>query len=215
LSIIDNLMIRQEEYPEERVSTMNNQHDEPCCLELIRRAIVHRDLLAREAVQQHFNETVLHWLRSHPLNGAAICPADEETFVAQTFERFWQATTRSEQLEFSTPNAVLRHLRVMLYGILLERQRTYSRLRLVTSPDSARQRETYVCQSMDRAKAWELLQRTLPNADERRIAYLLYHCGLKPTEIVRSCPQEFSDIHKVYRLRRNILERLLSIQESW
>jgi len=118
---------------------MKNQHDEPCCLELIRRAIVHRDLLAREAVQQHFNETVLHWLRSHPLNGAAICPADEETYVAQTFERFWQATTRSEQLEFSTPNAVLRHLRVILYGILLERQRAYSGLQQVTSPDSAGQ----------------------------------------------------------------------------
>ena len=120
-----------------------------------------------------------------------------------------------EQLEFSTPNAVLRHLRVILYGILLERQRAYSRLRRVTSSDSARQGEPYLGQSMDSAKAWELLQRILRNADERRIAYLLYHCGLKPREIVRSCPQEFSDIHIVYRLRRNILERLLSSQESW
>src|SRR5260370_13994074 len=143
-------MIRQEEYPERRAYNMNNQHDEPCCLEVIRRAIVQRDLLTREAVQQQFYGTVLHWLRSHSLNGAAICPADEETYVAQTFERFWQATTGSEQLEFSTPNAVLRHLRVILNGILLERQRAYSRLRQVTSPDSPRQGEPYAGQSMDR-----------------------------------------------------------------
>ena len=49
----------------------------------------------------------------------------------------------------------------------------------------------------------------LPNKRERRLAYLLYHCGLKPREIVRFCPQEWSDVREIYRLRRNILERFL------
>jgi len=38
---------------------------------------------------------------------------------------------------------------------------------------------------------------------------LFFNCGLKPEEIVHFCPQEFSDVQEVYRLRRNILEQLL------
>jgi hypothetical protein len=37
---------------------------------------------------------------------------------------------------------------------------------------------------------------------------LLYHCGLKPREIVRFCRQEFDDVHEIYLIRRNIIERL-------
>ncbi len=44
---------------------------------------------------------------------------------------------------------------------------------------------------------------------EQRLVYLLYHCGLKPKEIVHFCPQDWSDVQEIYRLRRNILDRLL------
>ncbi len=49
----------------------------------------------------------------------------------------------------------------------------------------------------------------LPTRRELRLAYLLYHCGLKPREIVRFCPQEWSDVQEIYHLRRNILDRLM------
>ena len=56
---------------------------------------------------------------------------------------------------------------------------------------------------------WEVLQTMLPGQREQRLAYLLYHCGLKPREIVRFCPQEWSDVQEIYHLRRSILERLM------
>ena len=49
----------------------------------------------------------------------------------------------------------------------------------------------------------------LSDEREKRLAYLLFHCGLKPREIIRFCPQEWSDVHEIYRLRRNIMARLL------
>src|SRR2546428_761126 len=62
----------------------------------------------------------------------------------------------------------------------------------------------------------ELLRRALVQGDqdawagrEQRLAYLLYHCNLKPREIVRFCQEEWPDVQEIYRLRRNILERLL------
>jgi hypothetical protein len=49
----------------------------------------------------------------------------------------------------------------------------------------------------------------LPGEREQRLAFLLFHCGLDPREIVRFCPQEWNSVQEIYRLRHNILERLL------
>jgi integrase len=57
---------------------------------------------------------------------------------------------------------------------------------------------------------WERLQKLLPDDREQRLAYLLYHCGLRPAEIVHLCPQEWSDVQEVIRLRAIILRRLLA-----
>ena len=59
------------------------------------------------------------------------------------------------------------------------------------------------------AEVWECLQRMFLNAREQRLAYLLFHCGLQPGEIVHCCSREFSDMYEIYRLRYNIMERLL------
>ena len=60
----------------------------------------------------------------------------------------------------------------------------------------------------------EVIRRLLPNQREQRLAYLLFHCGLKPREIVRFCPQEFSSVEDIYRLRRTIVERLVRHADS-
>ncbi len=54
------------------------------------------------------------------------------------------------------------------------------------------------------AKGWGIFQLMLPHRRERRLTYLLYHCGLKPREIVHSA-EEWSDIQEIYRLRRKIM----------
>jgi acetone carboxylase gamma subunit len=45
---------------------------------------------------------------------------------------------------------------------------------------------------------------------EQRLLYLLFHCGFSPKEIVCTCPHEFNDLQEVYRLRQDIVVRLLS-----
>jgi hypothetical protein len=54
-----------------------------------------------------------------------------------------------------------------------------------------------------------VLRSTLSDQRQLRLAYLFFHCGLGPREIVRFCPQEFHDIQEIYRLRRRMMERLL------
>lgn len=56
---------------------------------------------------------------------------------------------------------------------------------------------------------WEQLACLFPDKQEQRLIYLTYNCGLKPREILRLCPQDFSTIEEIYRLRVSVLERLL------
>ena len=69
-------------------------------------------------------------------------------------------------------------------------------------------------QQIDSNEIWEVLQTLLLSTHEQRLAYLLYHCGLGPREILHCCPQEWSDVQEIYRLRRNIVERLLRHADS-
>jgi hypothetical protein len=52
-------------------------------------------------------------------------------------------------------------------------------------------------------------QDQIHNAREQRLAFLLFHCGLSPGEVLRCCSQEFDDLREISHLRYTILEHLL------
>jgi hypothetical protein len=133
----------------------------------------------------------------------------EENYVAQTFERFWQATALNRRIEFKTLAAALQYLRASLNGVILDTLRTYARPDVVTLSEISESVQLHAESSSDRSEVWNTLQLMLTGEREIELAYLLFHCGLKPREIIRFCPQEWSDIHEIYRLKRNIMKCLL------
>ena len=78
------------------------------------------------------------------------------------------------------------------------------RSREVAFPEPGGSQEPTAENPMDR----ESIQPLLPDERERRLAYLLYYCGLKPRDIVLRCSEEFDDVKEIYRLNHNIIERL-------
>ena len=184
------------------------QFNEEYGIELLHRAIMQGDQVAWEGLQQCLGEMVRGWLRYHSSRDVACRWESEENFVALAFERFWQATV-PQRLAFETFAGALAYLRASLNGAILDTLRSYSRPNEVPLPESGEQGEPYGEDQADSGEVWEILQTMLPNEREQRLAYLLYHCGLKPREVVRFCPQEWSDIQEIYRLRRNIMDRLL------
>ena len=175
-------------------------------VELFRRATVEDDEQAWFWVQHCFGGLVRAWLRRHPNRVAACRLESEETYVAQTFERFWLATTLKQRLDFSTLAAALQYLRASLHAAIVDTLRVYARSRDVSMPEPG---EPQVEENPESSEVWEVLQGILSNPREQRLAYLLFYCGLKPREIVRWCPQEWSSAGEIYALRRTILERLL------
>ncbi len=171
-------------------------------LELWRRASRHGDLEAWAAFQQSLEETMLTWLHDHPGSQAACRLHSERHFVALAFERLRQAVLQG-QVACETLSEVLVYLRASLNGTILETVRVSSAPGAISCPWSDGE------DSPDKSEVWDRLQALLSNERERRLAYLLYHCELKPAEIVRGSPQEWSDVHEVARLWRIIFVRLM------
>ena len=174
-------------------------------LELLRRASTYGDLQAWTAFQQSLKETVRTWFHEHPGREAACRLQSERHFVAQAFEQLQQTVVQG-QVACETLAEVLVYLRASLNGAILETLRVSSRPRAVSERMSAERDLQGHPQSLD---IWGWFQARLSSEREGRLAYLLYHCGLEPAEIVRCCPQEWSDVHEVTRLRRSILARLM------
>ena len=191
----------------------NYRRGEPCTdaygLELLRRATFQNNQEAWAWVQHCFGGMVRGWLRCHPKREVACRLENEENYVAQTFERFWQATAFNQRMEFSTLAAALQYLRASLHGAIQDMLRAYARPREISLPGPGEAGEPLVEDNTDNSEVWESLHMILSNLREQRLAFLLFHCGLKPREIIRFCPQEWSDVQEIYRLRRNIMERLL------
>ena len=177
-------------------------------LELLRRAMAHGDQDAWATFQQCLEEPVLTWLHEHPSREAACRGMCEKHLVAQAFERFRQAAGQA-QMAFETLDGVLVYLRASLQGAILDTLRALSRPKEVSKPVPGLVGEPGMKDQIDSHEIWEALQTLLPGARERRLAYLLYHCGLGPQEILHCCPQEWSVIQEIYCLRRTIVERLL------
>jgi hypothetical protein len=199
-------MVTHEVYKqvETRSSNMRQDVDETLVfsrLELLRRVSIHRDLDAWASFQQSLEETVLSWLYVHPGKEVACRVQSERHFVALAFERMRQAVVQGK-VACETLSEVLVYLHVSLNGAILETLRVSERTRAVSSllPDGE--------DCPGGSEAWDRLQALLSNECERRLAYLLYQCGLQPAEIVRYRPLEWGDVHEVIRLRRIILARL-------
>src|SRR5436309_3155124 len=167
------------------------------CVELFRRALVEQTDEAWSALQQCFSETVRSWLWSHPSHDVALLRDSEENYIAQTFSRFWYAM-HDQQLEFTTLPAALRYLHATLNGILTDTLRSHlrGRAREVTLPEPGCSEEPTTADFTDEQSIWESIQGFLPDERERRVAYLLYYCGLKPRDIVVRCSPEFTDVQE-------------------
>ncbi len=178
------------------------------CVALFRRAVLQRDQQAWEAVQQCFTETVRGWLHRHPKREIASGPGSEEQYVAQVFARCWQAAD-DRQVDVRTVADVLRYLRVYVNVVLLDAQRASAQPGKMPWPQASKGEEPGAAGRHESGEAWNMLRALLPDPREQRLAYLLFHCGLFPREIVRACPEEWSSEQEIHRLRHLILERLL------
>jgi integrase len=184
--------------------------DDCYCLEIFRRALVQRRADAWDALYAQFYESVCHWFRRHPYREAALRYDTEKSYVDDTFKRFWQWANKQPNLEFTSLAGALKSLHLCLNCAIMDTLRTYARPKEETFPDYGTLDDCtlLVEDSYHQDEWWSVVESILINPREQRVIYLLYHCGLKPREIIQHCPGEFADEQEIYRLTRNSLDRL-------
>ncbi|GCE14039.1 hypothetical protein [Tengunoibacter tsumagoiensis] len=178
------------------------------CLEIFRRAVVLRHNAAWETLQGLFSDNIRIWLGAHSHRELALRRESEQTYIDDTFRRFWQAVS-DQGLTFKTLGSALNYLRLCLHCAIMDTVRQHARHSIERIPEQGQPNEPQVEDSYHETELWEAIKSLLPGEREQRVAYLLFHCNLKPREIIRYCPQEFQNEEEIYRLKRNIMERIL------
>ena len=182
--------------------------DERYSLEILRRAVVLRDNEAWAILQSQFTENIRFWLARHACRKAALRYESEQDYIDHTFRRFWQAVS-DQTLTFTNLAGALRYLRLCLHCAIMDTLRVYDHPRVEALPKPEHPDESQVEDSYHEDEMWETLRHLLTNERERRVAYLHFRCNLKPRDIMRYCPDEFRSEEEIYRLKRNIMERII------
>jgi hypothetical protein len=181
-------------------------------LELFRRAVEEADETAWAAILElyrglitaHCNRVVVR----------AFVHEDDRTFVERAFERFWLATRSSGLSQFADLASILKYLKLCLASVLLDEAR--ARRRQLAVPLDEVSAEAHVSEDPVQlatsrgawAELWAAVQAELRTDDERLVATASFAHGLTPREIRRRYASRFQDVGDVYRLKRNIVERL-------
>lgn len=184
------------------------------CLEILRRAIVLHDHEAWAALQTLLSESVRLWFLRHSYREIALrYEPVERNYIDDTFRRFWQAINDQDS-GFSSLAGAMSYLHLCLNAAVMDVLRAYARPREEHMPDAGSAGEPIVEDTYHEGELWEAVKGLLPGKREQRLAFLLFHCNLKPREIMRYCPGEFSDESEIYRMKRNILDRILRNSEK-
>jgi hypothetical protein len=184
--------------------------DDQYCLEIFRRAVILRDGEAWAVLQRQFGENVRVWFSRHPNREAALRHDGEQSYIDDAFSRFWRAVS-DQRLTFHTLASALSYLHLCLNCAIMDALRAYSRPKEESLPDYGQSDtdEPAVEDSYQEGELWEVIEALLPGEKERRVAFLHFHCNLKPREIIRYFPDEFGNEDEIYRIKRNIMERIL------
>lgn len=179
------------------------------CFELLRRAIQGGDQAAWEAVVAQYRGLVLGWVRQHP--GATAAREEDTYWVNRTFERFWAAVEPGRFTTFGGLAALLRYLKLCAHSVLLDEARARGAARLEplneALPDP-RDSERDALGGMVGRELWRAIEAEVTDEAERSVAYLCLALGLKPREVYERDPDRYASVADVYRIKRNLLDRL-------
>lgn len=182
------------------------------CFELFRRAVVARADDAWAAVLAQYDGMVRSWVRQHPASPGRR--DDDDYWANRAFERFWGAVGPERFPAFPGVAAILRYLKMCVGSVLLDEARGHGAAR-VGAFDAAAEASTPAPDVAEETLAgfgaealWEAILAETHDAAEERVAYLCFVLDLKPREVAEREPGLFAAVGEVYRIKRNLIERL-------
>jgi RNA polymerase sigma factor (sigma-70 family) len=191
-----------------------NVSNDRYCLELFRRAIVNRDDDAWASIYQQYAPLVLTWITQHQSATPLLGQDGSGPLVNAAFAKFSQALTPAKMENFDALAAVLKYLKMCVHSVVADEVRARQARQyeealdaIEHEPASADPAEDVIA-SISAQGLWQVILEELNGEDERVLIYLAYVQGMKPGEISNRHRQFFPTVDDVYRIKRNVLERL-------
>jgi hypothetical protein len=187
-------------------------HDDAFCFELFRLAVAQRDHAAWEAIITQYRGIVLSFVSQH--SASRHLRETDEFWVNRAFQRFWMALTPERFARFPDLPALLKYLKMCVHSVLMDelRARRVGALRSLEEVPPTAPADTDAEQAavgaVSRQQLWQVIVRELNDEAERRVAFLSFARDLKPADIQQRHPELYASVADVYRVKRNLLERL-------
>nr|WP_290667450.1 hypothetical protein [Ardenticatena sp.] len=187
--------------------------EDESCFELFRRAIVHRNQVAWEAIYNQYHKLVRYWIQ-HCSSAYFTHEDDIQSLVNATFAKFWHSIPPEKFDNFKSLRALLGYLKLCAGSATTDRIRRQKYQTLLTDLEEVRtlpSDDDIEQSSLDKAareQFWAYIQTQLKDEDEWFVIYHTFVLGWKPRDIQKEFPQRFPDVKDVYRVKRNVLDRL-------
>jgi DNA-directed RNA polymerase specialized sigma24 family protein len=181
-------------------------------LELFRRAIADGDEAAWRDVIDMYRGLLLAQAGRQVVRGLVL--EDDGFCVDRAFQRFWGASRAGRIKRFDDLGAILKYLKMCLGSVMLDEARTRRRQAWTSFDDLAHEADVStdplneVIGRLTRKELWAAVERELADPKERLVARLSFVAGLSPREILARHPDIFQDVFDVYRIKRNMIDRL-------
>jgi DNA-directed RNA polymerase specialized sigma24 family protein len=182
-----------------------------CAFELFRRAIVLRDEQAWFGIYELYNAVVSSWILHlvPKLEGP-----DFEALVNGVFAKFARAVNAQRGSDFSCVQGLLGYLKRCAESVVADHCRS-QRARLREETFEFLDQEPVlddpadlVATQLAAQELWQLIWREVTSVEERLIVQLVCALGLSPRELQRRYSHVFTSVDDIYRIKRNVLERL-------
>ena len=184
--------------------------DNRFCFELFRRAFAERNQPAWEYVYAQYQALVTGWVQAH--GQFALSGEEAQYFVNGAFMNMAKACTPEKFAQFANLRKLLAYLKACVHTVIVNHVRSAGNPPTAELPESLRggqyPLEQMVLTDMQRAECWRLVHARLQDDKERIVIEHCFVLGVKPRQVYEHFSDRFSEVREVYRMKRNILDRL-------
>jgi hypothetical protein len=186
--------------------------DDAYCFEVFERAVAQRDDDAWEAIMIQYRGIVLAYVGQHA--APTMLREPDDYWVNRAFQRFWTAVGPERFGQFADLAGLLKYLKLCVHSEVMDEMRA-RKTASVTSLDELSETapapnnsERAALGKLAGEQLWETVLRELQDEGEQVVAYLSFARDLKPAEIFQRHPGLYESVADVYRVKRNVIERL-------
>lgn len=198
---------------------------ESFCFELFRRAIVQECTLCWHYLRNHYYRLVRYWI-------CQLASLDADTvddLVQDALAAFWRFYIPDKLGRAKGLADILAYLKSCAASAVAQKHRQASRApqevewneQILDDHLSSPPAEASVSQWLEAQDLWTAVDSHCNDERDHLVAQLIFLADLKPRHIARQYPDLFPDVSDVYRVKRNLMDRLRrsptlrSIRENW